>query len=149
MYVLKSQLNFRAWWYTKMDGGSDYRGGGDLLCVVIPFVGTKRIPVWTLDIRLCTWPSSVYTSLHLLVSVAHYNVSYTLTSITSLPLLYIETLVSHISLPYIMGFGIKTLHQRIQTRHSHASHCHYCNVDLVLFHEVTRYTNSLLSRFQC
>ena len=58
----------------------------------------------------------------------------------------------HIFLPYIMGFVIKAIHQRIQTTRSHASHCHQChychyyNVDFVLFHNVTRYINSLLSR---
>ena len=43
----------------------------------------------------------------------------------------------HISLPYIMGFDIKIVHQRIQTTPSHTSHCHhchYCNVEFVLFH---------------
>ena len=54
----------------------------------------------------------------------------------------------HISLLYIMGFGIKITYSRIQALHLHASrchHCHYCKVDFVLFHNVTCYTNSLLS----
>jgi hypothetical protein len=51
----------------------------------------------------------------------------------------------HISLSYVMGFDIKIIHQRIQTTRLHASCCHYCNVDFVLFHNVTCYTNSLLS----
>ena len=39
-----------------------------------------------------------------------------------------------------------------ETTHSHASHCHhyhyyhYCTVDFVLFHNITRCTNSLFSR---
>ena len=43
------------------------------------------------------------------------------------------------------------LHQRNQTTCSHASHCHCChccNVDLVLFHNVPCYTNSLLLHIQ-
>lgn len=58
------------------------------------------------------------------------------------------SLLSH-SLSYIAR--LQTIHQRIQTTRSHASRfhlCHcwcYCNVDYVLFYNVTRYTNSLLS----
>ena len=57
----------------------------------------------------------------------------------------------HISVPHIMVFDNKVSHQRIHTTHSHASHCHHCNncnccnVDFVLFHNVTWYTNSILS----
>ena len=54
----------------------------------------------------------------------------------------------HISFPYITCFDIKLIHQRIQTTPPHASRCHcchYCNVDLVLFHNVPCYTNPLLS----
>ena len=39
----------------------------------------------------------------------------------------------------------------MQTMRLHASRCHlchYCDVDFVLFHNVTRYTNPLLSRIQ-
>jgi hypothetical protein len=73
-----------------------------------------------------------------------------------LPLLYPETsgskcahpkspsLLSYFSLVY-HGFDIQISHPRIQTTHSHTSHCHYCNVDFVVFHNVTCYTNSLLS----
>jgi hypothetical protein len=32
----------------------------------------------------------------------------------------------------------------MHTTHLGASHCHYCNVDFVLFHKLTCYTNSLL-----
>ena len=56
---------------------------------------------------------------------------------------------SHISIPCIIGFDMNIIHQRIQTTRLHAScchNCHYCNVDFVLFHNVTCYTNSLLSR---
>ena len=51
-------------------------------------------------------------------------------------------------LPIYVYFDNKIHHQRIQTTRSHASrcqYCHYCNVDFVLFHNVTCYTNSLLS----
>ena len=91
-------------------------------------------------------------------------VKYTLTSvispfIMSLPLLYPKTLGNgcaqfnlppccYTSLPYIIGFDIKIIHQRIQITHSHAScyhHSHYCNVDFVLIHNVTCYANWLLS----
>jgi hypothetical protein len=75
----------------------------------------------------------------------------------SLTLLYPETLgngcaqfetplhVCHVSLPYIIGFDINIIHQRIQTTRLHSSRCHYWGVDFVLFHYVTCYTNSLLS----
>ena len=65
-----------------------------------------------------------------------------------------HTLTSKMSLPlpsHIMGFDIKSIHQRIQTTSSHAScfhychYCHHCNVDFVLFHNVTCYANSLIS----
>jgi hypothetical protein len=55
----------------------------------------------------------------------------------------------HIFFTYITYLDIKIIHQRIQTTRSHASHCHRCqccNVDFVLFHSVTCYTNPLLSR---
>ena len=54
----------------------------------------------------------------------------------------------HISLLCIMVFDNKLIHQRIHTTHLYASRCHYrhyCNVDIVLFHNVTQSTNSLLS----
>jgi hypothetical protein len=60
----------------------------------------------------------------------------------------------HIFLPYIMGFDIKVIHPRFLTTRSHTSHCHhcnyfhYCNVDFVLFHDVTSYTSSLLSNIR-
>jgi hypothetical protein len=50
-----------------------------------------------------------------------------------------------------MGFNIKINHQINQSTCSHASRCHHCNhchyyiVDFVLFHDVTCYTNYLLS----
>ena len=44
-----------------------------------------------------------------------------------------------------MTFDTKTIHEIIQPTHSHASHCHYCNVDFALFHNVTCYTICLLS----
>ena len=50
------------------------------------------------------------------------------------------------------GFDIKRNHQIILTTLSHASHCHhcnyyhYCNVDFVLFHNVTCYNTFFLSR---
>ena len=54
----------------------------------------------------------------------------------------------HISLPYVTIFAIKMIHQRIQTTRLHAScshYCHYLHVDFVLFHNITCYTNYLLS----
>ena len=75
--------------------------------------------------------------------------------VMSLPLLYPEVPGNgcaqlnlppcHILLSYITGFDIKIIHQRIQTTCLHASYCHHCNVDFVLFHNVTCYTNYLLS----
>ena len=50
-----------------------------------------------------------------------------------------------------MGFHIRIIHERIYTTHLHAScwrHCHYrhcCNVEFVLFHNITCYTKYLLS----
>ena len=68
-------------------------------------------------------------------------------SVMSLPLLYHETLgdgcaqlkspslLSQLkSLLHVVGFNIKTNHQRIQTTRLHASccrYCHYCTVDFV------------------
>jgi hypothetical protein len=52
----------------------------------------------------------------------------------------------HISFSYIICFNIKIIHQRIQTTSSHASRCHNCSVDFVVFHNITCYTNSLLSQ---
>ena len=49
-----------------------------------------------------------------------------------------------ISLPYITGFDIKIIHQRIQTTCLSDYH-HYCSIDIVLFHNVTCYINNLLS----
>ena len=57
------------------------------------------------------------------------------------PLSYFAPILYHI-------FVIKLIYQRIQPTSSHASrchHCHCCNVDFVLFHNVTYYTNPLLS----
>ena len=57
----------------------------------------------------------------------------------------------HVSLSYVMGLDIELIHQRMQTTRLHASHCYhhyYCrygNVDFMLFHNFTCYTNSLLS----
>ena len=54
----------------------------------------------------------------------------------------------HISFSYITSFDIQIIHQRNHTTClyvSHCYHCHYCNVDFVLFHNVTYYTNYLLS----
>ena len=98
----------------------------------------------------------------------HFVSMYTLNSIISISLmallfLYPETLRNnvlslnltpdcHVSLPYITTFNITRNHQRIQTTRSKASCCHhcnyyhYCNVDIVLFHNVTCYTYSHLSR---
>ena len=48
---------------------------------------------------------------------------------------------------YTIYFDIKIIHQSIQTLHSHAPHCHYCydiSVDLVLIHNVTCYSRSVL-----
>jgi hypothetical protein len=50
-----------------------------------------------------------------------------------------------------LGFDIKIIHQRIQATRSnalHSCHCHYCNVDFVLFQNVTCYINSSLRHFQ-
>ena len=57
----------------------------------------------------------------------------------------------HILYSYITYFDFKLIRQRSQTTRLHVScyhHCHYCNVDFVLFHNVTCYTNSLLSCIQ-
>lgn len=58
--------------------------------------------------------------------------------------------ICHVSLSHL--WGLKQfpcgIHHRIQTSHLHASHCYYCKVDFVSFHEVIRYNISLLSRFQ-
>ena len=57
----------------------------------------------------------------------------------------------HISFSYIMGFDIKLIHQRTQTTRLHTSCCHHCHyydyyyLDLVLFHNITCYIDSLLS----
>jgi hypothetical protein len=74
----------------------------------------------------------------------------------SLPLLYLQNLgngcaqskspssLSHFPLIY---HGL--WHQIIQSTHSHTSCCHLChyyNVDCVLIHDVSHYTNSLLPR---
>ena len=59
------------------------------------------------------------------------------------------SLLSHFPPTYQGVFDINIIHQRIQTTCSHAlrcHHCHYCSVDFVLFHDVTYYANSLLSR---
>jgi hypothetical protein len=78
------------------------------------------------------------------------------------PLLYLETVwtkcaqfKSPASLPHFLllchGIDIKIIHQRIQTTCLHTScchhykFCHHCNIDVVLFHNATYYTNSLLS----
>jgi hypothetical protein len=50
---------------------------------------------------------------------------------------------------HITCFDIKIIHQSIRTTCSHVScchHCHYCRFDFVLFHNVTCYIDSLLSR---
>ena len=53
---------------------------------------------------------------------------------------------------YIMDFEIKVNHQKPQSMGSQGSCCHrcdsfyYCNVGFVLFHNVTCYVNSPLSR---
>ena len=54
------------------------------------------------------------------------------------------SLSSHFLLIYHI-FDIKVIHQRMQITCSHTSRCHYCNVDFVLFHNFTCYTNSQLS----
>ena len=55
----------------------------------------------------------------------------------------------HSSLSYDTSFDIQIIHQRMQTIHLHALCCHhyceYCNVDFLLSHNVTCYTNSLSS----
>jgi hypothetical protein len=57
--------------------------------------------------------------------------------------------------PYITYFDIKIIHQIIESMSLHTLCCHHCyyyycyyyfSVDFVLFRNVTRYTNSLLSR---
>ena len=108
--------------------------------------------VWHLNYNL--GPNSLTPCCHHLVRYNGCNVDrpylttfslfatlYILTSVMSLPLLSPEgmdvlilnlPLCCHISLPYIMGFEIKIIHQGIQTIRWYAScchHCHYCNVD--------------------
>ena len=57
----------------------------------------------------------------------------------------------HIPSPNITCFDIKIIHQRIKTTRSHTSrcchcnYCHYYNVHFVELHNVTCYTNLLLS----
>jgi hypothetical protein len=57
----------------------------------------------------------------------------------------------HIPLSYTSKLDIQIIHHGIQTMCSHSSCCHhcpyyhYCNIDFVLFHSVTGYTNSPLS----
>ena len=98
-------------------------------------------------------------NLKYLLSLLHIHLtSLLLSSLISLYLLYPKTrgnkcshpkypsLLSHCP-PIYHGFW----HQRIQTTYSHVSHCHhynychYCNVDFVLFHNITCFTNYLLS----
>jgi hypothetical protein len=52
-------------------------------------------------------------------------------------------------LPYITGLDFKAIHRSIQTTRLHTSHCHYCNVDFVLFHNITCYTNPLFIIHPC
>ena len=58
------------------------------------------------------------------------------------------SLLSHFPLT-CHNFDIKIIHQKIKITHLHASHCHhyhYCHYwNVVLFYDVTCYTNSLLS----
>ena len=69
-------------------------------------------------------------------------------SVMSLPLLYPKTLETDVlglkyallvvTFPYdVMSFDIEIIHQKIQATRSHASHCHYCNDDFVLFRNGT------------
>ena len=51
----------------------------------------------------------------------------------------------HISFSNITGLDIAIIHQNIQTTRSHAPRCYCCNVDFVLFHNITCCTNVLLS----
>ena len=86
-----------------------------------------------------------------------YTLMYVMSpSIMSLLLLYPKTLGNgcaqfkfppwcHISLLYIKDSNIKLIFQRIKTTFLHPPrwrhcHCHYCNVDFVLFHNATCYT---------
>ena len=96
-----------------------------------------------------------------MVIFGNYTLTFVMSSfVMSLPLLHPKTQghrcvlgfnllpCCYISLSYIMVFDIQMIHRRIQTARSHASrchHCHDCNVDFVLFHNVTCYTNYLLS----
>jgi hypothetical protein len=48
-------------------------------------------------------------------------------------------------LPFITYFDIKIIHPTMCLNTSRCPHCHYCNVDFVLFHTITQYTISLLS----
>ena len=91
----------------------------------------------------------------------HFN-NHILTSVTSpsiMPLfmLYLKylgngcpylkhfSLLSHAPPPNIKWFDIKVVHWRNQTKWLHASYCHYSHVNCVLFHNVTCYTNFVLS----
>ena len=60
----------------------------------------------------------------------------------------------HVALPYITGFAIMLTHKKKNAKPhgSHASQCqddcnrcHYCDIDSVLFHNVTCYTDSVSS----
>jgi hypothetical protein len=92
------------------------------------------------------------------------HMSYTLTSlispsVMSLPLLHSTSLgngCAQLKSPSLL-WHVPPIHYGVwhwknpsknQTTHSHASHCHhccYCSVDFMLFHNITCYTNSLLS----
>ena len=61
----------------------------------------------------------------------------------------------HTSLPYITGFDIEITTKEFKPHAATHHFCHhssltllYCNIDFVLFHNVTYYTTSLLSRIQ-
>ena len=105
-------------------------------------------------------PTTFFDSNKPCTNTIHPNLHYvTLPNVT--PLLHPRTLgnicawfhspsLSSHPPPYITCFNIKIIqiHQRIETTRLHTSRCHHrhsCNVDFVLFHDVTHYINSMLS----
>ena len=56
------------------------------------------------------------------------------------------TLDCHVSLPNITGFDFQINHMSHTSRCRHCKSCHYHTVDFIAFHNVTCYTNSLLTR---
>lgn len=94
-----------------------------------------------------------WSTLHIKPSMTNWTKSFIIYELL-LAFLFVHVLNSpfccDISFPYIMDFHINVSHQEIWTTGDNTSCCHHCNDSLLLcshvsFHNVTRYTNSLLS----